>query len=465
MARHATRVSRWLSHGARDPLRAQWRRPHRLSGARRRPDRSGLRPELDLPGRALLGGADRGAVLRPARIVLAADHVRSAGVGTVGPGRGRADARGADGRRCRGDGCGRLRAGGGVRACSTAGAMARCSPPLIPSAPRALVLYEAHAADVAGRPTTTGRCAARSAGVHRNGGLGEWGTGSRILALSPSGRRESSPATVVRAARAARRESRNGGEADADERARSMSAPCCRRSRPRRWSCTGPTTSSSTSATPVISPTHIPGARYVELPGDEALTFGARTATELDEIEEFLTGARHAVGLRADPRDGACSRTSSTRPAARRRSATAAGATCSSRSRRAIGRELIAGSADALVKAMGDGVLATFDGPARAIRCATAIRDVAGSQFGLEVRSRPAHRRDRADRQRRRRDRRAHRAPGCGRAPVRARCSSRARSRTWSSAQGSRSRIAASVSSRASRAPGGCGRWPASSTW
>ena len=36
---------------------------------------------------------------------------------------------------------------------------------------------------------------------------------------------------------------------------------------------------------------------------------------------------------------------------------------------------------------MGDGFLATFDGPARAIRCATAIRDAARSQFGLEVRS------------------------------------------------------------------------------
>jgi class 3 adenylate cyclase len=36
---------------------------------------------------------------------------------------------------------------------------------------------------------------------------------------------------------------------------------------------------------------------------------------------------------------------------------------------------------------MGDGFLATFDGPARAIRCATAIRDAARAQFGLEVRS------------------------------------------------------------------------------
>ena len=36
---------------------------------------------------------------------------------------------------------------------------------------------------------------------------------------------------------------------------------------------------------------------------------------------------------------------------------------------------------------MGDGFLATFDGPARAIRCATAIRDAAVASSGCEVRA------------------------------------------------------------------------------
>jgi class 3 adenylate cyclase len=36
---------------------------------------------------------------------------------------------------------------------------------------------------------------------------------------------------------------------------------------------------------------------------------------------------------------------------------------------------------------MGDGLLATFDGPARAIQCATAIRDGALAGYELEVRS------------------------------------------------------------------------------
>jgi class 3 adenylate cyclase len=38
------------------------------------------------------------------------------------------------------------------------------------------------------------------------------------------------------------------------------------------------------------------------------------------------------------------------------------------------------------VKSVGDGILATFDGPARAIRCAAAIRDEVG-ELGIEVRA------------------------------------------------------------------------------
>ncbi len=37
---------------------------------------------------------------------------------------------------------------------------------------------------------------------------------------------------------------------------------------------------------------HVPGARYVELPGEEAISFGTDTQPLLDEIEEFLAGAR-----------------------------------------------------------------------------------------------------------------------------------------------------------------------------
>jgi class 3 adenylate cyclase/alpha-beta hydrolase superfamily lysophospholipase len=128
---------------------------------------------------------------------------------------------------------------------------------------------------------------------------------------------------------------------------------------------------------------HIPGARYVELPGGDTL-FGD-DASELDELEEFLTGARHA-------------------PDRERILATVMFADIVDSTRRAseLGdrrwRDLLESMEESVrreltrfrgraVKTMGDGFLATFDGPARGIRCATAIRDNARAQFGVEVRT------------------------------------------------------------------------------
>ena len=59
----------------------------------------------------------------------------------------------------------------------------------------------------------------------------------------------------------------------------------------------------------------------------------------------------------------------------------------------------------------GDGMLATFDGPARAIRCASDIRDEATPQRPRGPLRAP-RRRGHAARRRRRRDRRAHRRAG-----------------------------------------------------
>jgi class 3 adenylate cyclase len=130
---------------------------------------------------------------------------------------------------------------------------------------------------------------------------------------------------------------------------------------------------------------HIPGARLVLLPGDETISFGPESGPLLDELEEFFTGARPvseserilATVMFSDIVD-------STRKAAelgdrrwRDTLESIAGA---------IGRELRRFRGRP-IKTMGDGFLATFDGPARAIRCATAIRDTAREQFGLEVRS------------------------------------------------------------------------------
>ena len=130
---------------------------------------------------------------------------------------------------------------------------------------------------------------------------------------------------------------------------------------------------------------HIPGARLVMLPGEEAISFGSDTAPLLDEVEEFLTGTRSvadterilATVMFSDIVD-------STRRAAelgdRRWRDVLESVTA------VVGRELVRFRGRA-VKTLGDGFLATFDGPARAIRCAAAIRDAAMTQFGLEVRS------------------------------------------------------------------------------
>jgi class 3 adenylate cyclase len=130
---------------------------------------------------------------------------------------------------------------------------------------------------------------------------------------------------------------------------------------------------------------HIPGARYVVLPGREAISFGSDSRALLEEIEEFLTGHRHA-------------------PDPERILATVMFSDIVDSTRRAseMGdrrwREQLESIESAMrheldryrgraIKTMGDGLLATFDGPARAIRCATAIRDGARSQFGLDLRT------------------------------------------------------------------------------
>jgi class 3 adenylate cyclase len=128
----------------------------------------------------------------------------------------------------------------------------------------------------------------------------------------------------------------------------------------------------------------IQGAKYVELPGEDHLWFHGDTDAILGEVEEFLTGTRAAeiidrilaTVMFTDIVD-------STRKAAalgdrRWRNLLARHDTLMRRElERHRGRE---------VKTLGDGFLATFDGPARAIRCACSARD-AMRGLGVEVRA------------------------------------------------------------------------------
>jgi class 3 adenylate cyclase len=128
----------------------------------------------------------------------------------------------------------------------------------------------------------------------------------------------------------------------------------------------------------------IPGARYVELPGNDHIPWFGDTDALLDEVEEFLTGSRHAP----EP-DRALQTVLFTDIAGSTERAAALG------DRRwrellehhhTVVRDQLAKYGGREVKTMGDGFLATFDGPAKAIRCACAIAERSSSE-GLEIRA------------------------------------------------------------------------------
>jgi pimeloyl-ACP methyl ester carboxylesterase len=128
----------------------------------------------------------------------------------------------------------------------------------------------------------------------------------------------------------------------------------------------------------------IPDARMAEFEGDDHVPFTGDFEPVLDEMEEFLTGTRQAR-----PLDRVLATVMFTDIVDSTRHAAEAG---DRRWRELINRhdELTRRQLDRFrgkeVKALGDGFLATFDGPARAIECACAIRDGVGS-IGLEMRA------------------------------------------------------------------------------
>ena len=128
----------------------------------------------------------------------------------------------------------------------------------------------------------------------------------------------------------------------------------------------------------------IPGAKYVELDGVDHFPFEGDADAALDEVEEFLTGSR---------RQRETDRVLATVLFTDIVGSTERAAELGDRSWSALLGEHHALVRDQLgqfrgkeVRIAGDGFLATFDGPARAIRCACAIRDgVRG--LGLEIRA------------------------------------------------------------------------------
>ncbi len=114
---------------------------------------------------------------------------------------------------------------------------------------------------------------------------------------------------------------------------------------------------------------HIPGARLAEFPGDFHFSATDKDEEVLDVIEEFLTGTRreHEIDrvlktiLFIDILDSIEDRDAT------------------------VGREIEAHQGQ-LIKSTGDGLLAAFDRPAMAIRCAQSLRQSLAQQ-GIEIRT------------------------------------------------------------------------------
>ena len=128
----------------------------------------------------------------------------------------------------------------------------------------------------------------------------------------------------------------------------------------------------------------IPGAKYVELPGRDHLPWGEDADAILDEVQEFLTGIRQgpepdrvlATVLFTDI-VGSTEKASALGDRRWRDLLEAHHEIVRRELGRFRGRE---------IDTAGDGVLATFDGPARGVRCARAVSDGVRS-LGLDVRA------------------------------------------------------------------------------
>jgi pimeloyl-ACP methyl ester carboxylesterase len=132
--------------------------------------------------------------------------------------------------------------------------------------------------------------------------------------------------------------------------------------------------------------TQIPNAKLIEYPGEDHLFFSGEVEALLGDIEEFVTGHREspsadlervlATVLFTDIIDST-------------RSAAEMGDQAWRRlldDHDQLAKQVVAKHRGALVKTTGDGILATFDGPGRAVRCALAF-ETAAKQIGLPVRA------------------------------------------------------------------------------
>jgi len=129
---------------------------------------------------------------------------------------------------------------------------------------------------------------------------------------------------------------------------------------------------------------HIPNAKYIELPGVDHLPWVGDADAILDEIEEFLTGARppleHNRMLATILFTDIVGSTEQAHGLGDRRWLELLD------QHNALVRKELARFRGVEMDTTGDGFFATFDGPARAIHCALSISDNV-QQLGIQIRA------------------------------------------------------------------------------
>jgi DNA-binding SARP family transcriptional activator/pimeloyl-ACP methyl ester carboxylesterase len=129
---------------------------------------------------------------------------------------------------------------------------------------------------------------------------------------------------------------------------------------------------------------HIAGARYFEQPGDHSLRWAASGDNEalLTEIAGFLAEAPHSRAPHSGaPHSGDPDRVLATILRAK----TVGNQAAAAQAEQGAG-DLVKGHRGRLISTTAEGMLATFDAPGRAIRCAAAVREGAAAA-GIQIRA------------------------------------------------------------------------------
>src|ERR1700722_8378530 len=130
----------------------------------------------------------------------------------------------------------------------------------------------------------------------------------------------------------------------------------------------------------------IPGAKFIEYPGADHLFWCGETETMIGDVEEFITGHRDSSSAELER---VLATVLFTDIVDSTRNAAAMGDQNWRRmldSHDRLAQQMGEKHRGVLVKNTGDGILATFDGPGRAVRCALAL-GAASQQIGLPLRA------------------------------------------------------------------------------